>query len=395
MRSYRPFLIGFFLVVIASAPLAQTGVEIFRGERPRFLDIFTEVPTTVNLRAFETELERTSFLSATVRSWMQYLYFRVLRNPGDKILLGLDGWVFYKPDVRYLVEPATHTEPLEVIRAFRDQLERRGIRLVVVPVPGKPSVYPDRLSGRAGHGAAVSHTQQLIGSLRAAGVETVDLFDAFARWRREENAGGTPSLYLLRDTHWTGTTACRTAGLIAARIRELGWFTGGSTGYTVRDVSIRRRGDLVRMMDLPRLERFFPPEDVRCQQVVLSQTGELYKDDPRSPVLVLGDSFLRMYQTDDPGAAGVIAHLARELRCPMATIVNDGGASTLVRQQLSRTADLLGGKRVVIWEFVERDLRYGAEGWQHVALPGDTPRAALTSPGTPAGSSGASTPSAD
>ena len=54
---------------------------------------------------------------------------------------------------------------------------------------------------------------------------------------------------------------------------------------------------------------------------------------------------------------------------PLTTIVNDGGASTLVRQELARKSHLLGGKKVVIWEFVERDFRFGTDGWQRVRLP--------------------------
>ena len=44
--------------------------------------------------------------------------------------------------------------------------------------------------------------------------------------------------------------------------------------------------------------------------------------------------------------------------------MNDGGASTLVRQELARRPQLLAGKTLVIWEFVERDIGYGTEGWQ-------------------------------
>jgi len=33
---------------------------------------------------------------------------------------------------------------------------------------------------------------------------------------------------------------------------------------------------------------------------------------------------------------------------------------------------LLCNKKVVVWEFVERDLRFGTEGWQVVPLPGET-----------------------
>jgi hypothetical protein len=54
---------------------------------------------------------------------------------------------------------------------------------------------------------------------------------------------------------------------------------------------------------------------------------------------------------------------------PLASIVNDGGASTLVRHELSRHWQLLEGKKLVIWEFVERDIRFGTEGWKYVPLP--------------------------
>ena len=96
--------------------------------------------------------------------------------------------------------------------------------------------------------------------------------------------------------------------------------------------------------------------------------GQAYQDDPQSPILLLGDSFSKVFQTDAPYSAGLIANLAYELQMPLASIVNDGGASTLVRQQLARRLDLLKNKRLVIWEFVERDIRFGLRGWQPVAL---------------------------
>ena len=131
----------------------------------------------------------------------------------------------------------------------------------------------------------------------------------------------------------------------------------------MRPVAISRHGDILEMMQVPQIERHFPPEEITCRQVIL------YRDDPASPVLVLGDSFLRIYQQDEPRSAGFIAHLARGLRFPVASLVNDGGGSTLVRQDLSRKPGLLAGKKLVIWEFVERDIRFGTEGWQEVPLP--------------------------
>jgi hypothetical protein len=40
-----------------------------------------------------------------------------------------------------------------------------------------------------------------------------------------------------------------------------------------------------------------------------------------------------------------------------------------VRQELYRRPALMKNKRVVVWEFVERDIRLGTEGWQPVPLP--------------------------
>ena len=35
-----------------------------------------------------------------------------------------------------------------------------------------------------------------------------------------------------------------------------------------------------------------------------------------------------------------------------------------MRQELYRRPTLLHNKRVVVWEFVDRDIRFGTEGWQ-------------------------------
>jgi hypothetical protein len=52
----------------------------------------------------------------------------------------------------------------------------------------------------------------------------------------------------------------------------------------------------------------------------------------------------------------------------LTAIVNDGGASTLVRQELAHRPALLLHKKLVIWEFAEREIRYATDGWQVVSL---------------------------
>jgi len=372
----RLFLAGCFLAIVYGFPLWQGALEISRAGRPRFLDLFAHTPTPEHLRDFERGLEDSAIYSKKLRPLVQYVWWKLLDNPGEKVVVGRDGWLFYKPDVRYLVEPggrgSREETPLSAILTFRNQLARRGIRLMVLPAPGKPSVYPDKLSRRplSAERSAECPARQLIRGLREAGVETIDLFETFRQLRESERPDLPGPYYLLRDTHWSGTAARIAAESVARRIRNLAWIESGAVQYSVRTVWVNRQTDIVRMMRLPEIGRQLSYEEVRCDQVVRTGSGNLYRDDPNSPVLVLGDSFLRIYETDEPRAAGFIAHLARALGLPLASLINDGGASTLVRQELSRRADLLRGKKLVIWEFVERDILFGTQGWKYVPLPG-------------------------
>jgi hypothetical protein len=375
-RRQQGYVVIGFLAVIYSVPLTQSIVEIARGQVPQFFDVFRQIPNRPILRSYEKELEEQSIIARSVRPWIQYARFVVFGDAGEKVLVGRDGWLFYRPDVRYLVEPLTppageksEEDPVGAITLFRNQLRSRGIQLMVLPVPGKPSLYGEMLTTRlSGVEHPKSPTLTLISRLRRAGVEVVDLFELFGRHK----AGSQHPLYLAGDTHWSAAAAAIGASAVADRLEKLGWVQPGSAAYDVQQVMVPRRSDIARMTRVPLIEASYPAEEIGALQVRDKATGVLYRDDPAASVLVLGDSFLRIYQTDEPKAAGFIAHLARDLRQPVSSVINDGGASTLVRQELARRPQLLNGKTVVIWEFVERDIRFGTEGWKAVPLPSRT-----------------------
>jgi hypothetical protein len=161
------------------------------------------------------------------------------------------------------------------------------------------------------------------------------------------------------------------------------------------------------MMQIPGLRQAFGSQTVACEQVLDPVRGLLLptpSDRPgtyraagqQASVLVLGDSFCRIYQYPEPaslgeladasaaaaaakeepgskrlapGSAGFISHLALALKAPVDAIYSDGGASTDVRRKLSTNPEMLEGKKVVVWEFVERDIALGAQGWEEVPLP--------------------------
>ena len=377
------FLAAAFVSAIACVGPIQALIELQGGDGPRALDVFTQRPTERNLRTYEKRLEDASWFAGRLRGSVQYLQYMVLDDTGPKALSGRDGWWFYRPGVEYLLEPWPPTsaqtaperqpdDPLAAIVDFRERLSARGILLVVVPVPGKASVYPEMLTRRAEKSGVTldGHTSQLLDQLEDRAVLVVDLFAIFDHARRTQAADDASRFYLAQDTHWSPSGMRLAARAVAEKIRELDCVEELGVEYDLKHVRVQRRGDVPAMMQVPAIDKRIPREEVDCTQVVLRDSGQAYVDDPQSEVLVLGDSFLRIYEQDAPGSGGFVAHLAYELGTPVASLVNDGGASTLVRQSLATKPRLLEGKRVVVWEFVERDVRFGLEGWQRVALPG-------------------------
>jgi hypothetical protein len=367
-RGPRVCLIVIFLVLIGLVAPSQIVLDLRQGETPEIVDLFRQTPTRASLRRLESDLESRCRLAQAVRPLVQYARFVLFQDAGDQALLGRAGWFFYRPAVQYLVEPVrsvpvraypetahgvTTNDIFTAIVSFRDDLAKRGIKLLVMPAPNKSSIYPEMLTVRADG----------TGSTPALGGEIGE--------PSQGDRGGRahPACYLAQDSHWSPEGMRLAADAVARRLLDLGWVEKGSVKYETKPITIQRHGDVLRMMRVPQVERLYEPEQIDCTQVVNAKTGKLYVDDPNSPVLVLGDSFLRIYQRDEPGSGGFIAHFAHDLGFGLTSIVNDGGASTLVRQQLARKPALLKGKKVVIWEFVERDIRFGTEGWQVIPLP--------------------------
>jgi hypothetical protein len=386
MRRAPPIILCLiFGAVLYGVPISQGLVEKFvRQDRLTVSSLLDRAPTEANLRAFEKELEESSWVAAGVRPVFQLARYLALRELGEKAVRGVSGWAFYAPELRYLAEPyhpeaaevptderapaAPSSDPVSTIVDLAAQLRARGIALLVVPVPSKPSIYPDRLVPSLKPGLDLSTgTRRTSRELRRRRVEVLELHDAFLASRARAPA---LQLYMATDTHWTGDGILIAARAIADRARHLGVAALPSGARYVRErVEVERLGDLPRMTQIPRLEDLFPRERVACYRVQDRKTDKPYEDVPEeAAVLLLGDSFSRIFQTDEPEAAGLIANLAFELQQPLASIVNDGGASTLVRQELARDPSLLRGKRLVIWVFAERDLRFGLGGWPKIKL---------------------------
>src|SRR5690348_3164085 len=190
-------MILIFLGIIFAVPLIQMIIEARQDNGIKAFDLFTQLPTAANLRAYEKNLEKGSWAGQLSRPWVQLAHFGWLKSGGEKAVLGIGGWFFYKPGLNYMLSrppspaPSQSTnDPVAAIVDFRDQLAARGIRLLVMPVPNKESIYPDRLTTTAKNlrGILTTRTQEVLEKLRAANGEVVDLFKELGEARQKTDS---------------------------------------------------------------------------------------------------------------------------------------------------------------------------------------------------------------
>lgn len=420
-------VVAVLFLVVLGFPITQAVYEAVSGEGIHAAKIVTDLPAHLSggmslkehMHKWDSQAKEKSLFAKSIRKQAMDFRWEVMRDAGSKAILGVDDWLFYTPGVEYLIHadykhprfykdsrdtivngnPVNLKNPLYAILDFQKDLAERGIELLLVPVPGKASIYPEKLSPSVSE-APTSPTFKLMEELRQSGIRVVDIINPLLEARQQSDA----LLYLKRDTHWTPKGLSIAARVIADELKTYEWYTpylerqvqrrldalsassdtAGDTAqsdsvrltrqevlprYALREVEVMRWGDIAEMTNIPSRRQIWEEEKVVAEKVIDTWQDQPYQDDPDSPILYLGDSFSRIYQTDEPKSAGVIAHIAYNLDFPLASVVNDGGASTIVRQQLYRKADLLKDKKLLVWEFVERDIKFGARGWALEDLP--------------------------
>ena len=378
-------------VVDGIAPLAGRGqgkAEAEADPRTAVLRQLKEFPVTVQLQptqaALESELHDQGGGSWT--AWQEKVapLHRELKRQLDRrpkplhALLGADGFLFYRRSLEYVVggdiqAQAAGKNPLPAIVEFKNYLAGLGVDFLVVPVPSKPEVFPDKLKGAIATPAALPvlnpYGRKFLLELTQAGVEVVDLLPVFLQARRKDGEAAQ-LLYQRQDTHWTDRGLRLAAATVAERIKRYPWYAAlepHAVDYRTKPCDFRRPGDLHSRLT-PAEQRGYKPEALAAQQV-LTPAGEPFEDDPDSPVVVLGDSFTGVFERTDCGSAGVSAHLARELRYPVDLVMSYGGGPNVRNTLLTRGEATLRRMRLVVWVFAARDLYNYWDDWESLQAP--------------------------
>jgi alginate O-acetyltransferase complex protein AlgJ len=383
-----------------------------------------------SIRDYEQGLTDQSLLTELLVPPVQQVLASRLGAGNERAYVGADGWLFYRPDVDSVVgagflnadqlarraqgggawQAAPQPDPVLAILEFNRQLARRGIRLIVVPTPVKPTVQAEGLDGRADHLTSpqnasfdtflaelakperfLNRSERLLGrfanvpahkasrswywpmlaALRQLQAQRQELLaqpvlvcDPTAILGRLKEETGQ-NQYLWTDTHWRPEAVQAVARELGTLVEQQVELSPAQPGYAQATMAeVVGAGDIARMMRLPAGQTIYPPQRVAIRQVVRGNT--LWQADPKAEILLLGDSFSSIYSMEAMGwgeGAGLAEQLSLTLQRPVdALLRNDHGAFStreMLSRALARGQDRLAGKRVVIWQFAARELTDG------------------------------------
>jgi hypothetical protein len=414
-------MVGWFVLMLVVLPLAEGVGQLRASDAARSWSHLASLPDAINRRlataagdtrepgawstlvtanravleglsAFETALEDQSEVGRALRPETQRVLSGWLGAGNERVYVGRGGWLFYRPDVEYVTgrgflepremerriaaaseyEALPQPDPRPAIRQFKRDLEARGIALVLVPTPVKPTIHPEQLARRADPKTAPYNNASydaFIDELTRDGVLVFDPTTEIERIRSQ----GAPQ-YLVNDTHWRPETMQHVAEALVAFLDEhVRLQTVPSPGYTTERREAQGIGDTAAMLDLPPDQTVYPRERITLRFVV-DAAGDPWRSSRDADILLLGDSFTNMYSLATMGwgeAAGFAEQLSYTLQRPVDRIVqNDQGAHAtrgILRREVGGATGRLAGKRVVIWQFAARELAFG--DWKVIEIP--------------------------
>ncbi len=403
-RIWANIVIILFLCIIMVTPLIETRVTasalkkyLQKGQKNGASKENKTSPTGIKekndqlikkMRALENFLEENSFLRDIFLPPIQYTMLKYLKTGNDKVVLGKDEYLFYSVALNYLTGPpfldqyhlkkrstppnpweeVPQPDPVKAIVDFKQQLSEQSIELLLLPIPVKASLEPEHLVSEPVTPPLHNRSYHLfIERLKEKGVNVFPTGTVFAEFKKEGD-----NLFLLRDTHWTPSAMEYTADKLADYIKNNFMITTGTNNYHLQSQKVSSHGDITRMLNLPEEMQLFPKQEVVVNQV-LTINNEYWQPDKESQILLLGDSFTNIYSLRGLGwsfAAGLAEHLSYNLSAGVDRIAkNDGGAYSARKQlasQLARGRNRLANKKLIIWEFTERELSSG--NWQLIKM---------------------------
>ena len=410
-RSLSKIITIFFLLCIFTVPIIQISINRISPEHQPLLESLVTMvrgdgtipsPQSSTISAikdqnnqflsriedFEKQLEEDSFL----RSYMLAPGQRILLTLGygnEKVYPGKDSWLFYRPDMDYLMGPGfldlhqlnlrreegkglesmVQPDPLPAIIDFHDQLAKRGIKLILMPTPIKASIHPEFFSSDSYHPPLQNRSwSNFLSKIEQKRILMFDPAPVLVDFHKNM----TEATYLKTDTHWRPEAMTTVAHKLADFIQSNISFSNNASNYLYKQETLENLGDLYAMLRMSKQLKFFKDEKVQLNSVV-TQGAELWRPIADAEILLLGDSFSNIYSLFGMGwgeGAGLGEQLSYALQQPVDVILQNDAGSFATRQllakELAHGRDRLSGKKILIWQFACRELTSG--NWKKIAM---------------------------
>ncbi len=273
----------------------------------------------------------------------------------EHAVAGVAPWLFLQGELAHLAKGPLTAESsgpaITAISHYAAALAAEHVQLIVVPVPAKAEIYPDKFTARVKPDALAAQETAFIQGLKADQVDVIDLAEAFQAKRRADPA---TLLYCTSDAHWSPAGLAIAADLVFAAIKDKSWC---ATAQPLGDPQpLEITGDLMTTPATTALG---------LEKLTIQPTKTLVPAAAMSPAILLGDSHTLVFSAGAGAGfhcqgAGLLDLLQARTGTPFMIIANNGGGTDMARQQLARQAfpkpDFWKDKRVVVWCFSIREV---------------------------------------
>ena len=249
-------------------------------------------------------------------------------------------------------------QPLAVIRSFHEQMQARGIDLIVCPIPEKELIVSPAFFNEP---IIDAQRYRIYQKLWQEGIEIIDLLptiheraDEF-RWM----------MYNGRDQHPADGVIRIAADRIAERLCRYDFVESGERNCLQVPLSFGLRDE---DKDFP--DSAYLPNAYSATRVLRAngQPVSMFDPPPRnSPVLLAGDSFTMVPFFYGVDGGDVLAQLTLRTGVEALRLYVGGGGPAMLKQLAARP-ESLKGKKLVIFCFAERYL-FKSSKWSDVKVP--------------------------
>lgn len=276
---------------------------------------------------------------------------------------------------------ANKSDPTPHIVKFNELLKAKGVQLIMVPIPAKAAIYPDKLASKFTT-KDVQSLKTYYDELRKQGVEVLDIEPVLKDYRAKTGGEGKDKLYCEQDAHFAPLTTEIIADLVKKKVENDAWFKAQPKESFKRSTknTLTIKGDQVKNGGFTPV----PKDEVLTLTYAGKDVGgkiEAVKADKNSPVLLIGDSHTMVF-TDGSStgmhcqAAGLQDQLQYELGFAIDRVGNKGSGlvqarKSLVLMRVRNEPGFWDRKKLVVWVFSTREFTQSSD--RLIPLPIEVP----------------------